>query len=139
MINKISNVQFAQNKNLKTQNKHKPAFGMSIEIDYKHMRRGSIKSIFKTIKTFLKAKNRINIETKEVEINIGQAHKSEIYLLGIPKKFNETKYNLGMSDFDNQDATPDFLKSIKMNELTPEKLYDTAIEVYKATKSRFFI
>ncbi len=71
-------------------------------------------------------------------MTIGSVNKSEIYLLGIPEKYNE-KTNLAMSDFDNEDSTLDYLKYIKIKELTPEVLYNNAIEVFKATKRRFFV
>lgn len=139
MINKISALQPTYSQQKCKPNKKEVSFGMSIALDYKHMNGGSIKSIFKTVRTFLKARKRINAETKGVEITIGKANKSEIYLLGIPEKYNETKYNLAMSDFDNKDSTKDYFKYIKIKELTPEVLYNNAIEVFKATKSRFFV
>lgn len=111
---------------------------MSINLDYKHMTGGSIKSIFKTVRTFLKAKKRINAKTKGVEVTIGQANKSEIYLLAIPQRFNETKFNLSQSDFDSE-LPVDYIKTIDLKNLTPKALYKKSLEVSKACKSRFFV
>ncbi len=56
MINKISTAQPAYPQLKQKTNKKDVSFSMSVALDYKHMTGGSIKSIFKTVRTFLKAK-----------------------------------------------------------------------------------
>lgn len=139
MINKISNMQLTQSRNKTVQNKPQASFGMSIKIDNKRIKLTTPKSFFKIIKTFYQTKKEINAVTKEVEITIAQPNKSNIYLLALPKKINETKYNLAMSDFDNENATAEYMKEINLKDLTPKILYEKAMEAYKGAKSRFFL